>query len=131
MILRFDTQPKPKFKYSPAVRIGPFVQTAGMVGLNPTTGKLVNGGLNGEFRQILQNLDALIEENALPSTPSSATIYSIAFHRFDELNQIWDEWFAGTELLPVRTAVGVSQLPIGAQVEASFFFYAPQGELVK
>lgn len=127
MNLRFTSQSTPKFRYSPAVRMGPFVKTAGMVGLSPEAGELVPGGAASEFRQILHNLSALATENDLPETPVFATIYCTAFHRFAELNEIWDAHFAAAPVLPTRTAVGVSQLPIGAQVEADFLFYDAAG----
>ncbi len=127
MNLRFSSQPVPKFRYSPAVRMGTFVKTAGMVGLCPETGRLVMGGAAAEFRQILENLDALVVENSLPAVPMSATIYCAAFHRFGEINEIWDTHFATAPVLPARSVVGVSQLPIGAQVEADFLFYDAAG----
>ncbi|GAB5511285.1 MAG: RidA family protein [Hyphomicrobiales bacterium] len=123
MNLRFESQPRPKFRYSPAVRMGPFVKTAGMVGLSPVTGELVSGGVAAEFAQIIDNLSALMDENALRDAPMSATIFTTAFHRFAEINAIWDEHFADASPLPARSAIGVSQLPIGAQVEADFLFY--------
>lgn len=123
MNLRFDSQPTPKFRYSPAVRMGPFVKTSGMVGLSHETGDLVSGGVAAEFRQILDNLSALMAENGLSEGPVSATIYTTAFHRFSDINKIWDAHFASAKSLPARSAVGVSQLPIGAQVEADFLFY--------
>lgn len=127
MNLHFDSQPTPKFRYSPAVRMGPFVKTAGMVGLSPESGELVPGGAPAEFRQILDNLSALAAENDLPEYPVSATIYCTAFHRFSEINEIWDAYFATVPVLPARSAVGVSQLPVGAQIEADFLFYLAAG----
>lgn len=124
MTLRFDSLPTPKFRYSPAVRMGPFVQTAGMIGLDPGTGELVAGGAAAEFRQILANLDGLIADNALTwSELMSVTLYTTAFHRFPEINHAWNAYFADANPLPARTAVGVSHLPLGAQVEAEFLFY--------
>lgn len=129
MSLAFESQPKPRFRYSPAVRMGPFVKTAGMIGLDPATGALVTGGAEAEFRRILDNLDALMVENGLARADlMSATLYTTAFHHFPALNAAWDAFFAGVPSLPARTAVGVSQLPLGAQVEAEFLFYRPAGQ---
>jgi 2-iminobutanoate/2-iminopropanoate deaminase len=122
--LLFDSLPQPKFRYSPAVRMGPFVKTAGMIGLDPETGTLVAGGAGAEFAQILRNLQALARDNGLAlDTLMSATIYVTAFHRFAEVDAAWNEVFVAGGHLPARTAVGVSQLPVGAQVEAEFLFY--------
>lgn len=126
MTLRFESLPLPKFRYSPAVRMGPFVKTAGMIGLNPQTDALVDGGAGAEFRQILTNLEGLMADNDLPlSTLMSATLFVTAFHRFPDVNAVWDAFFAKSEDLPARTAVGATQLPMGAQIEAEFMFYTP------
>lgn len=125
MSLVFDSLPKPKFRYSPAVRMGPFVRTAGMIGLGPETGELVDGGAETEFRQILENLGGLMRDNSLAREElMSATIYTTAFHRFPEINRVWGAFLDGCAHQPVRTSVGVSQLPLGAQVEADFLFYS-------
>ena len=127
MTLRFDSLPTPQFRYSPAVRMGPFIKTAGMVGLDPRTGALVAGGAAQEFRQILANLDGLIADNCLTwAELMSATLYTTAFHRFPEINQAWNAYFGDGNPMPARTAVGVSQLPLGAQVEADFLFYVSE-----
>lgn len=124
MTLQFDSLPLPKFRYSPAVRMGPFVKTAGMVGLDPNTDALVDGGAEAEFRQILTNLEGMMADNDIRrSDLMSATLFVTAFHRFPELNAVWDAFFANCENLPTRTAVGATQLPLGAQVEAEFLFY--------
>lgn len=127
MSLIFDSLPQPKFRYSPAIRMGPFVKTAGMVGLDPETGALVPGGAGAEFAQILRNLQALARDNGMAlDRLMSATIYVTAFHRFAQIDAAWNEVFVAGGHLPARTAVGVSQLPIGAQVEADFLFYGDE-----
>lgn len=104
--------------------MGPFVKTAGMVGLEPETGALAAGGAKAEFEQILRNLKGLMADNGIEmSQLMSATLYVSAFHRFPQINEVWDAFFEKASALPARTAVGVSQLPIGAQVEAEFLFY--------
>lgn len=126
MSLAFQSQPKPRFRYAPAVRMGPFVRTAGMVGLDPASGALAPGGAGPEFRRILANLDALMAENGLARADlKAATLYLTAFHRFAEVNAVWDEYVAALAALPARTVVGVSQLPLGAQIEAEFLLFRP------
>lgn len=129
MTLRFESLPLPKFRYSPAVRMGPFVKTAGMIGLNPQTDALIDGGAGAEFRQILTNLEGLMADNNLSlPTLMSATLFVTAFHRFPDVNAVWDAFFANSQNLPARTAVGATQLPLGAQIEAEFMFYAPSAD---
>ncbi len=60
-ILASSQLPKPRFRYSPLVKTGPFYQTAGMVALDNETGQLAIGGVKAETLKILSNLT-----NALP-----------------------------------------------------------------
>lgn len=124
--LNLDSLPKPRFRYSPALRKGPLVKTAGWVGLPPNGGGLVPGGAGAEFRQILANLRAFMADNGLDATDLlSATIYTTSFHRFPEIDEVWSAFFASGDAAPTRTTVGVSQLPLHAEVEAEFLFYRP------
>jgi 2-iminobutanoate/2-iminopropanoate deaminase len=59
--LNTDQAPKAIGPYSPGVRAGHFIYTAGQVGLNPATGALVEGGIEAETRQVLNNLKAILE----------------------------------------------------------------------
>lgn len=124
--LNLDSLPKPRFRYSPALRKGPLVKTAGWVGLPPGGEGLVLGGAAAEFRQILANLRAFMADNELdPGDLLSATIYMTTFHRFPEIDDVWSAFFAAGDAAPTRTTIGVSQLPLHAEVEAEFLFYKP------
>ena len=46
--------------YSPAVRAGDLVFLAGQVAVDPATGKLVEGDVEAEARQVLANISAVI-----------------------------------------------------------------------
>lgn len=118
---KLDSLPAPKFRYSPARAFGPYIQTAGMVGLDPSTGTLAGGGAGEEFGQILRNLDGFLADNALTRADVvAATVYVTDFAAFGAINHVWDAHFTDDEALPARTSVGVSALPIGAAVEADF-----------
>lgn len=126
MSLKLESLPKPRFRYSPALRMGPFVKTAGMVGLPVDGGGLVPGGVVAELTQILSNLKAFMADNGLTNAElMSATIYTTVFHRFAEVERAWCEFFADEDQVPTRTSVGVSRLPLNAEVEAEFLFFQP------
>ena len=106
------SSPKAKFKYSPFVKAGPFIQSAGLVGPGPETG------------QILRNLKTAMNDFGLRLDDMViAHIYTTSMARFPEINQEWDGFFTGQSILPARTAVGVSALPINASVEIEFQFF--------
>ena len=52
--------PKAIGPYSQAIRVGEFVFCSGQIGLDPATGRLVDGGVAAETRQVLTNLSAVL-----------------------------------------------------------------------
>jgi 2-iminobutanoate/2-iminopropanoate deaminase len=116
--------PNPLFAYSPIIKMGPFIQTAGLIGINPGTNKLVLGGPGPETLQILRNLSAGMRELDIAMDDlAMARIYTTSMSRFSEVNTEWDIFFEKQRVLPARSAVGVSALPIGASIEIEFQFY--------
>ena len=124
MVLNISSLPAVKFRYRPVVKMGPFIKTAGMVGISPETGELAGGGVAAEFDQIMQNLLGFMRDNALSNDELfSVTLFTTRFDSFADVNRVWDTYFPADLPLPARTSVGVSQLPIGALIEAEFCFY--------
>lgn len=115
--------PAPRFRYTPCIQSGPLYTVSGMVGLDFTTGSLAPGGVAAETRQILNNLKAaLIDYGIGFEHMISARIYVVPFEQFGAVNAVWEEFFADIPP-PARTSVGVSALPLGAQIEIEFTFY--------
>jgi len=104
--------------YSQAIRLPAIhlVFTAGQIGLDPKDGELVAGGVEAEFRQVLDNLEAVLTAAGTGlSRIVKSTIYMIDLAEFRAVNAIYAERIDG--LLPARSTVGVSSLPKGARVE--------------
>ena len=102
--------------YSPAVRWGELVFTAGQIGIDPTDRKLVSGGVEAEARQVLTNM-----QNLLAAAGSSldnvlkTTIFLRDIADFAAVNAVYGEFFAAD--FPARTTVQAGALPAGAAVE--------------
>lgn len=95
---------------------------SGLLGLDPRSGRLIDGGMGAETRQILQNLERLSAELGLELDQLMlARIYCADFSRFGEINQVW-ETFYRNRTPPARTSVGATALPLGALVEMEFQF---------
>ena len=58
--IRSDRAPKALGPYSQAVRWGNILFISGQVGIDPETGKLVEGGVEAQARQVFKNLDAVL-----------------------------------------------------------------------
>jgi 2-iminobutanoate/2-iminopropanoate deaminase len=115
-VIHTDKAPKAIGPYSQAIRTDSMVYTAGQVGLDPTTGDLVAGGIDEQTRQVISNL-----RNVLDAAGSSlakvvkTTVFLKDMNDFPKMNAIYAEAFG--ENPPARSTVAVAGLPKGALVE--------------
>ena len=122
--LSSEKLPRPRFRYSPLIKSGPWYKTAGMIALDRDSGTLEPGGAGAETAKILNNLlEALPDFDLSLGDLVSATIYTTDFDQFPAINTAWEAVFSTDMRLPARTAVGVSALPLNAAVEMEFTFY--------
>ena len=100
--------------YSPFVRAGDLVFTAGQVGI--LDGQLVEGGLEPEMRQLFINLRSVLDSaGASMSDVVKTTVFLQDMGDYAEMNRIYMEEFANHR--PARSAVAVAELPVGARIE--------------
>jgi 2-iminobutanoate/2-iminopropanoate deaminase len=108
--------PKPIGPYSQAVRMGELVFLSGQVGLDPSTGNLVSGGVTAEARRVMENLGAVLTAaGAGYSEVVRVTIYLTNLADFAAVNEVYGSYF--TTEPPARATVQVAALPKGAAVE--------------
>ena len=112
---------KPVGPYTPIVRAGDWLVVSGQVGI--LDGKLVSGGLDGELRQAIANLSALLEsEGATLSDVIKTTVFLRHLGGdYLRMNEIYMELFGDHR--PARSAVGIDALPIGAVGEVEAWAY--------
>lgn len=115
-IIKSDLAPAAIGPYSVAVAGGPFVFTAGQLGIDPKTGNLVEGGVEAETRQALKNLSAILEaSNSCLDNVVKTTVFLRDINDFAKMNAVYGEFF--TENPPARSAVQVAALPKNGAVE--------------
>jgi 2-iminobutanoate/2-iminopropanoate deaminase len=101
--------------YSQAVRTGDFVFTAGQIGLVPGTKELAGPDIESQTRQVLQNLDAILEASgSCLSHALKATVYLTDMAEFPAMNAIYAGFFSETP--PARAAIQAAALPLGAKI---------------
>lgn len=114
--IKTDAAPKAIGPYSQAVRHGHQLFCSGQIGLDPSTGELVPGGVEAETRQVLLNLAAVLAEaDATTDAVVKTTIYLVDLEDFARVNAIYAAFFSPP--FPARATVGVKALPRGASVE--------------
>lgn len=102
--------------YSQAVRAGGFLFCSGQIPLDPSTGKMVGGGVEAQAERVLKNLEAvLIAGGAALRSVVKTTVYLVDLGDFPAVNAVYGKFFPGDP--PARVTVQVVKLPAGALVE--------------
>ena len=115
-IIHSDNAPAAVGPYSQAVKVGNFVYSAGQVGLDPATMKLVDGGVEAQTEQVLQNLQAVLRAaGSSLADVIKTTVFLADMNDYKAVNAVYARYF--TENPPARSAVQVAALPLGALVE--------------
>jgi len=101
--------------YSQGIRAGSFVFTSGQIALDPATGELVPGGIEGEAERALQNLEAVLEAAGCGlADVVKVTAFLRDLNDFGAFNGVYARFFPQK---PARSCVQVARLPRDAAVE--------------
>src|SRR4030065_2674791 len=74
--------------YSQALRSGGFLFCSGQIPLDPTTGKMVEGGIEAQTERVLRNLAAVLESGgASPGSGVKTTVYLVDLADFPAVNR--------------------------------------------
>ena len=102
--------------YSQAVSAGGFLFCSGQIPLDPSTGKLVDGGIEVQSERVLSNLEAVLTAGgATLRSVVKTTVYLVDMGDFPAMNAIYGKFFPVDP--PARATVQVVRLPAGARVE--------------
>lgn len=115
---RISTEKAPKAigPYSQAVEAGGLLFTAGQIGLDPATMKIVEGGIEKQTGRVFDNLEAVLREAGLGfEDVVKTTVYLTDMADFQPMNAVYAARFGDHR--PARSTVAAAALPAGALVE--------------
>ena len=102
--------------FSQVIEANGFVFLAGQVGNEPGTQAPIEGGIEAETRQMLENVGWLLRTVGLDyGDVVKSTVYLRDFEEFGRMNAIYREYFASEP--PTRATVGVTRLAADYRVE--------------
>lgn len=101
--------------YSQAIKSGDLIFCSGQIPLRPD-GSLETGDIKAQTKQVMENLNAVIEEagSSLDKVVKT-TIYCTNLNDFHDINEVYGSYFE--EPYPARATVQVAALPKGVEVE--------------
>lgn len=129
--VKTDQAPAALGPYSQAIKAGEFVFTAGQVGIDPATGRLIEGGIEAQTQRALQNIGAILEAAGTSlSQVVKTTVFLSDMVDFAAMNGIYKGVFAD-DPAPARSTVQVAGLPLGAMVEIECMALLGDGQQAK
>jgi 2-iminobutanoate/2-iminopropanoate deaminase len=103
-VIQTGEAPAPVGPYSQAVESQGMVFVSGQVGINPKTGKKVEGGIEKETEQVLKNIKAILEKAGLTlENVAKVTVYLKDINDFQSMNGVYSQFFSQHK--PARACV--------------------------
>ena len=101
--------------FSAAVRVDNTLYLSGALGNIPGSLELAEGGIQGETRQTLDNIEATLESfGSSMDDVVKCTVFLADINEWAAMNEVYVTYFDDK---PARSAMGVSGLALGARVE--------------
>ena len=117
-VIRTEQAPAPfqGAPYNQAIVAGGFVFVAGQLGLDPATGKIVEGGIGPQTERVFANLKAiLVAAGSSLDAIVKTTVFLTNLDDFARMNEVYARSIGGTP--PARSTIEIGRLPAGALVE--------------
>ena len=117
-VVKTDQAPPAIGPYSQGVVVdaGRLVFTAGQVALDPKTGNVVEGDIEIQTKQALENLRAVLEAaGSSLDRVVKTTVFLKDMNDFPRMNRVYETFFG--ENPPARSAVEVARLPKDVRIE--------------
>lgn len=114
-----DEAPKAIGPYSQAVVCDQFLFVSGQIPIEPKSGKILESSIQGQTKQVLENVEAILRANHMNLENVVKTeIYLKDINDFQVVNSIYAEKFSHT-VKPARQLMQVAKLPLDSLIEIS------------
>jgi 2-iminobutanoate/2-iminopropanoate deaminase len=117
--------PAPIGPYSAAIAVDRLVFCSGQVGIDPTTGSMVDGGIEAQAERALRNLAAVLDAAGVGfEDVVKTTIFLADIADFRAVNGVYARFVEDPP--PARSTFAVAALPGGARVEIEAIAIRPE-----
>ena len=115
-VIATDQAPKAIGPYSQAILVDGTLYLAGQIALDPSSGKLVEGGIEVQTRRVMQNLNAVLDAAGYRFDDVVQTqVFLSNLNHYKAMNSVYATYF--DERPPARAVVEAARLPRDALVE--------------
>ena len=115
-IIKTPNAPAAVGPYSQAVEINGMLYISGQIGTDPRSGKLVEGDISAQTKQVFRNIDAILKAAGYSFVEVvKSTVYLSDIANYKAMNEVYGQYYF--ENHPARAAFAVKDLPMGALIE--------------
>jgi 2-iminobutanoate/2-iminopropanoate deaminase len=115
-IIKTGKAPAAVGPYSQAVEANGTLYIAGQIPVDPSTGKIVDGGIIEQTQQVMKNIAAILEEAGYSfENVVKSTCLLTDMANFADMNGVYGSYYPENQ--PARAAFAVKGLPLGAMIE--------------
>ena len=116
-IIHTKKAPLPIGAYNQGIVTNGFVFTAGQIAIDPATGNLIEGSFKDRVRQVMKNLNSILEEAGTNfSRVTKFTVFLTDMSNYAAVNKVFSEFIKESNAT-ARSLEAVSALPAGTDVE--------------
>ena len=118
-IIKTDKAPAPIGPYNQAVIHNGTLYASGQIAIDPVSGALVTDSIEAETRQVMANIQAILEEAGLTfNDVIKCSVFVSDMNNFGRINAVYAEYFSDNNA-PARELVEVANLPRFVNLEIS------------
>ena len=115
-LIQSEHAPAPVAKYAQAVLCNGLLFVQGMIGLDPKTGKLVDGGVESQTFQVFRSIEAILHEAGMTVADLvKITVFLADLSDYPRFNALYNAW-VNPQTPPARTTVE-AKMPLDARIE--------------
>jgi 2-iminobutanoate/2-iminopropanoate deaminase len=110
-----EKAPKAIGPYSQAIEANGMLFISGQIAIDPSIGKVVEGGILEQTEQVMKNMSAILKEAGLGfHNVVKCTCILNDMANFAKMNEVYGKYF--TENPPARAAFAARELPLGVML---------------
>ena len=115
-VIYTELAPKAVGPYSQGIKTDSMLFTSGQIAIDPHSGNLVEGGIEDQTMQAMENLRAVLQAGGSDfHRVVKVTVFLADINDFARFNAVYAQYFPNDP--PARSAFQVAALPLGARVE--------------
>jgi 2-iminobutanoate/2-iminopropanoate deaminase len=115
-IIKTSNAPAAIGPYSQAVEMNGMLFISGQIPVDPATGKLVEGDITVQVKQVFKNIEAILQAAGYSFVEVvKSTCYLSDMANFKAMNDVYGRYYFENQ--PARAAFAVKELPMGALIE--------------